>query len=451
MDASVERPSWLARHWAWIPRTLRGLGILLLVFAVVLNPWLVESLLSSDGQLSSTAWRTVFAADGVLILMGILSLMLARGMRNYTPRRRRFVVGFSVMGISLLLGGFALEGALRYVHAYVRPLPKSRHYFLRHDANLGWKHRPETTCTFKGCPVRINAQGLRGPDVARTPQPDVARILMLGDSQLFGDGAGEGQTFVDLIREQDPLLEPINAGVIGYGTDQQQIYYQQSGHALIPRRTILTLNAYDLRDNVSRVVRSGYQKPVYELEEDQLRLTNVPVPNLDPVSRADRRIRETSQLYDVVRSLWKGWRQGELDSQPEEQVPTSQDVFPPERQRLEALKITLRILDRLHADCQTHGSRLSVLLLPYAMDFGDDPRYRALSQWWVDAVVQWGQSADVEVWDLREPLAQADPEEIFLDTMHFSPEGHRRVAEHLLDLLDESDASLPSDATHQGQ
>jgi hypothetical protein len=45
-------------------------------------------------------------------------------------------------------------------------------------------------------PVRINARGFRGDDVAAEPTRGVPRILMLGDSITWGDYVRDEETYV---------------------------------------------------------------------------------------------------------------------------------------------------------------------------------------------------------------------------------------------------------------
>ena len=72
-------------------------------------------------------------------------------------------------------------------------------------------------------------------------------------------------------------LQALNAGVIGYGTDQQVLYYEKNGTRYGADTTLVCLNAYDLRDNVSSRVRSGYIKPLFNLAGGRLELVNVPI------------------------------------------------------------------------------------------------------------------------------------------------------------------------------
>ena len=54
------------------------------------------------------------------------------------------------------------------------------------SADLPYLLRPGVETEFLGTPMRVNAFGLRGPDVTPTPAPGVHRVLLGGDSVVFG-------------------------------------------------------------------------------------------------------------------------------------------------------------------------------------------------------------------------------------------------------------------------
>lgn len=440
MSEESGQAGFLERHWAWVVGVTSAFGLAVIALAFVANPWLVERYVSSDHELDAGTWRRVLISDAVLLLIGLAVVFTAWRNRAFSERRRKKVIGATFAAGSCLMGLVALELGLRFVHHYVRPLPKQRHFFFQYDETLGWRHRPDTTCTFKGCRVALNSHGLRDEEIAYGKRTDTYRVLFLGDSQLFGDGVGQGETFVDLLEDDLENVQTINAGVIGYGTDQQQLFFVDEGKRYRPDLTVVALNAYDLHDNVSSQVRSGYRKPVYELSDGKLRLTNVPVPRQDLATRFDRRFREISHLYDEVRRRLHGI--GKDDEQNAGGQIRAADVFPSGEQYDTALDVTCRILALLADDCRAAGGRLAVVFLPYQMDFSADEEYRGRADRLVAALSAWGESEDVRVVDLRQSLREFDPAELYLDTMHFSPEGHRRVAEALEVILPRSDGAV---------
>jgi hypothetical protein len=67
--------------------------------------------------------------------------------------------------------------------------------------------------------LTTNAQGLRGPEIAaghRRP-----RVIVTGGSTVFGKGVLDGQTFVAQMGARHPSWEVLNAGVVGYLSQQE--------------------------------------------------------------------------------------------------------------------------------------------------------------------------------------------------------------------------------------
>src|SRR5213083_2702144 len=94
----------------------------------------------------------------------------------------------------------------------------------RYDPDLGWHHRPGQRASVampsSSFEVRINAKGLRGPDVPYERRAGRPRVLILGDSQAWGFGVAEDETTASVLQTASGA-EVINAGVSGYSTDQE--------------------------------------------------------------------------------------------------------------------------------------------------------------------------------------------------------------------------------------
>jgi SGNH hydrolase-like domain, acetyltransferase AlgX len=126
------------------------------------------------------------------------------------------------------------------------------------DARFGARLRPGATerISFSGNPitsVRINRQGFRGADF---PPPSAGETLVLGDSQTFGLGVEEGETFSARL-EQRLGGRVINAGVPTYGPLEFQLLLEGLLPERRPRTVIMVLNlANDLfevdRPNTAR-------------------------------------------------------------------------------------------------------------------------------------------------------------------------------------------------------
>lgn len=109
--------------------------------------------------------------------------------------------------------------------------------------------------------VNINSFGLRGHDPELTMLPGEQRILLFGDSEVFGTGVEENETmacytesFLNKKSRKDIQYKIINMGMPGTGTlDQEQLFYRYvikfKPHAVIFLITV----ANDLEDNIKYI------------------------------------------------------------------------------------------------------------------------------------------------------------------------------------------------------
>ncbi|MGH9380188.1 MAG: SGNH/GDSL hydrolase family protein [Thermoanaerobaculia bacterium] len=82
---------------------------------------------------------------------------------------------------------------------------------------------------------RINNLGFRGEDISVEKPSGVRRILCLGDSFTFGEGAREEDTWPERLgRLAGPETQVINAGVQGYDLDHEALYLFLYGRQLDP-------------------------------------------------------------------------------------------------------------------------------------------------------------------------------------------------------------------------
>jgi hypothetical protein len=120
---------------------------------------------------------------------------------------------------------------------------------VAYDASKGWFHRPrEAGRVFLGGPdqglVRLNNLGLRGRDVSPRKDPRTARVLVFGDSFVFGVGVDEEHVFSSQLERllgdrTERRYQVVNLGVSGYSTDQEYLLYQELGASLQPDIVIL--------------------------------------------------------------------------------------------------------------------------------------------------------------------------------------------------------------------
>lgn len=121
--------------------------------------------------------------------------------------------------------------------------------------------------------VEVNSLGWRDPERSRTKAAQVKRVLLLGDSFVFGTGVEMGERMGDLIdRGLGDRVEVVNAAVAGWGTDQQYIYLNREGFALHPDVVVLSLSlGTDVANNMLDHNLYGVApKPRFELMDGEL-------------------------------------------------------------------------------------------------------------------------------------------------------------------------------------
>jgi lysophospholipase L1-like esterase len=218
---------------------------------------------------------------------------------------RRVLANLAVIAASLALSLACAEVASWYLLPQWAPENASR-TFWRYDERLGWSNRPGASGVQLhrdfAPRIEINAAGQRDRDYPMDRVPGRCRMLALGDSYAWGYGVEREQIWHELVEARRPEWEIVNAGVPGYGTDQELLYLEERGLALRPDAVVLLFYANDVLENLERS-SSGYFKPYFELgAEGTLALHQVPVPRGGVGQRFERWLRfHTYLLFRLYR------------------------------------------------------------------------------------------------------------------------------------------------------
>jgi hypothetical protein len=144
--------------------------------------------------------------------------------------------------------------------------------------------------------------------VSREKPEGVKRVLVFGDSFVFGLGVDEENLFTThleqfLDRSTERRHQVLNMGVSGYSTDQQLILLEELGLKLAPDVVVLVMCDNDFLGNTQDFVYSRYYKPYYELDEQgEPSLENIPVPMLNRFQRVKLFLAQESNVWNFVRS-----------------------------------------------------------------------------------------------------------------------------------------------------
>jgi hypothetical protein len=192
-----------------------------------------------------------------------------------TPTARLTIAAQALLmlGVSVALGLLACEALVRYLRPQL--LYRYPQGLYVNDAELGYRLNPGFSDVFETpeytTHVHVNNQGLREDREYGPKEPDVFRILAIGDSFTMGHSVEAPETFV---KELNRLLgegrsahvaryEVLNAGVPGYNTAQEIGYLERRGVALEPDLVLLIFFVgNDIHDNAAHTstvrVEDGY-------------------------------------------------------------------------------------------------------------------------------------------------------------------------------------------------
>jgi hypothetical protein len=202
----------------------------------------------------------------------------------------------ATLGLFLAACLVALAGAEMAVRVFA---PHARDHvlpggLLEMDEDLGWRLTPGRVGVHRSryfeVEYRSNALGFRDAERARRKSPDVYRVLVYGDSQVFGWGVPAERRFTNLLENRTESLELWNLAVPGYGLGQQVVAFETRGHALGGDEVVFLVSPWTLlRVPFAHIFRKP--KPRFRLDEGgRLRL--------DPVDTRSRVV--SGRLYALL-------------------------------------------------------------------------------------------------------------------------------------------------------
>ena len=342
---------------------------------------------------------------------------------------RGILINLSLIILSTLFGLFLSELALRLVGfdpLYVSP---ERDRFWKYDPLLGWAHEPGQEGIFETpqfrTVVRINENGLRDGQHSYERQNDSERIVVLGDSFAWGYGVEESERFSQLL-ENSLDVEVINAGVSGYSTDQELLWYKSEGIKYETDLVILVIAGNDLGDNEQQLVSTIYYKPKFVLEEGQLVLTGYPVPKTSPRGKLVYSLSQRSALafflvqryFDFVSLYGKAKGNSDHLGSPVSSGTAERKPF----------KLTVSLIDEIRNIAESRKAKFMIVTTDRWWNYPSEETYKDF----VTAL----QGAGFLVLDV-ESMPGFDPEEMLIpDDGHWNQAGHEFVAEKIKALIE---------------
>ncbi len=152
----------------------------------------------------------------------------------------------------LMLCGLLLSLAILEMGARTYAWLTSQERTVIADDLLGWKLVPRAKHLYRkeeqAYLIAINSKGLRDTEHSYDKPTGVFRIVVVGDSFVFGSGGVEtSDRFTDILEKSTKNIEVINMGVPAYGSDQEYLF--ENGRSEISPRSDYPLC---LRERLSR-------------------------------------------------------------------------------------------------------------------------------------------------------------------------------------------------------
>jgi hypothetical protein len=357
------------------------------------------------------------------------TIALMRSTRIVKIKSRDFLINLALLIISTVFALLLCETALRLIGQgplYVSP---ERNRFWKYDSLLGWDHQPGQEGIFETPQfrtfVRINQQGLRDREHSYERLDDNGRILVLGDSFAWGYGVEESERFSQRL-ETSLDAEVINAGVSGYSTDQELLWFRDEGIKYDIDLVILVFTGNDVGDNEQQLVHTIYYKPQFVREEGQLILNGYPVPRSSRPARLIYSLSQDSALafflvqrYFDLRSSYGNFRDNLQNADP---PPSGTSVAG------ESFGLTIALLDEMKNVAESNGAKFMIVATDRWWNNPSEETYPEL----IDRM----QTEGFLVLDVESMSGFESGEMLIPDDGHWSKAGHEFVAEKIINFIE---------------
>jgi len=284
-----------------------------------------------------------------------------------------------VMNIILIVLSFGAgllfcEGVLRFVY----PQNLAVWYKTRDDLTI---HRPDHRGIFRSVETvqsyETNSFGMRDKPHELTKDDGAFRILLLGDSHMEALQVPFEQSFPHLLEGRLQSLtkrsiEVINAGVAGWGTDEELTYLIRYGTKFAPDVILVAMTLHnDIYDNL--------EQNYHSLEGD--RLIEKPRTNIPYWAYKFWQVKALlgshSHLYQMLR-MW--WHSEEIQLQGQELSDQVAQLLQKEPSKTidYGWQLTFSLFDSMQKIGKQSGARCIVFLIPLAIQVEEERLSRFL-------------------------------------------------------------------------
>jgi len=315
----------------------------------------------------------------------------------------RLASKFLLFLVSLCLSVVASETVLRIIGRFRPPRyppvcsrPELYQKFEPHGYRL-WPSRTTTYSYPKHNPrtltVRANSDGFR--DGRNFSEADGRlRIVVVGDSFVFGEGVEESERFTNVLETIRPNWRVDSLGMPGYGPDLMLRALEEVGVKSRPDVVIFSMYTDVFRRVHSHYAGAGFEIPRYQLEDGRLVMIPYPKP----------RAWDWLNLVVLARRIYWQYTSAGFD-------------------------LNKAILDRFLEVSRIYSFKPAFTFLPGTSDTHNDKTRRA----WLH---QYAERAHIPFMDLSGPIHRQGPRAFIEYNAHYNPLGHQLVASELRRFID---------------
>ena len=302
------------------------------------------------------------------------------------------------MGELVLRTDYLLYESTWRVYERTHGLGETEFFVLTGDPELPYALSPGATKRFWwGATVQTNEHGYLGDASSSREGPN---ILVAGDSVSFGLGVQQEETFPALLRRSLPGSRIAVLAAPGYNTANEIAWIERvlGDGVFLPDVLVLQIGWNDYLQPTRIIEDQGYE--FYR---------RIPTRTLCPARGTYRSLLNHSQLFFRANHVLTAFLEGHVTLYDE---PDSGAQFDRAMERLRALTVEF-------------GFEIVLLEVPYARKTAEERRFlRAVSP----SIAGFANSVDLT------PVL-ADQRGFWFDRLHPNAEGHRLVAESLLERL----------------
>ncbi|MBN1517959.1 SGNH/GDSL hydrolase family protein [Candidatus Sumerlaeota bacterium] len=406
-------------------------------------------LFSPDGALTDHTIAVLrrLRAEISLCLVAPFSLWIALAvwpLRSFSPKtvKRLRLPLFWLMSVFFGLVLLGLIGEL-FVAWNDSQADHMKAYRLCDNPRLAYEHVPSVETKEKGVLYRINAMGFRGEE---WPLDDSCRVMIAGDSVLYGYYVPQEKTFWSIIdqraSEKDGLSGWLHAlGVNGYGTYQECELIRVYSPILKPRVVLLAVCLNDADDPYEHINWPGdIALPPEAVPNPELRRQRLaakeqagqPVTGmLSLIQRAGRRY---SRLYRYVEG--RVYMLKHQNTFYNDQLKRLSDPDSPE------IHWMGEQFETIQQFCAAHQMELGVVIFPLRCQLTENHPFATQPQIVIKDLCE---RLGCPALDLTSTLADTGGVRNFVDYCHLSVKGHEVVADKLYSwLLSQFESLKPS-------